>query len=194
VSSNVILSSEKDSDYYWYSFTDRFLVDASTTETIELGLNTIATTMKIGDSAQDALKWLSAKQEHWLLFFDNADDPKIDLNRFFPKCKHGNILITSRNPGLRGYGQHSHVSDMDEKEAVALLLKSAAQDPTLPNEKIAAEIVQVCDPVFIHPFQLSLALTKALAYLPLAIVQAGAFILESGALDTYLELYMKNRA
>ncbi|KAJ7853371.1 hypothetical protein B0H13DRAFT_1202216 [Mycena leptocephala] len=157
-------------------FTDRFLVDASTTETIELGLNTIATTMKIGDSAQDALKWLSAKQAHWLLFFDNADDPKINLNGFFPKCKHGNILITSRNPGLRGYGQHSHVSDMDEKEAVALLLKSAAQDPTLPNEKIAAEIVQ------------------ALAYLPLAIVQAGAFILESGALDTYLELYMKNQA
>ncbi|KAJ7921614.1 hypothetical protein B0H13DRAFT_2415413, partial [Mycena leptocephala] len=37
-------------------------------------------------------------------------------------------------------------------------------------------------------------LAKALSYFPLAIVQAGAFILESGALDTYLELYMENRA
>ncbi|KAJ7927322.1 hypothetical protein B0H13DRAFT_1598843, partial [Mycena leptocephala] len=125
---------------------------------------------------QDALKWFAAKQEPWLLFFDNADDPKIDLNKFLPKCNHGNILITSRNPGLRGYGQHFHVSDMNETEAVQLLLKCASQDTSSANEQIATEIV------------------KALSYFPLAIVQAGAFILESGALDTYLELYMENRA
>ncbi|KAJ7914784.1 putative kinesin [Mycena leptocephala] len=157
-------------------FTDQVFVDASTTETIDISLKTIATTRKIGDSSQDALKWFAAKQEPWLLFFDNADDPKIDLNQFLPKCKHGNIVITSRNPGLRGYGQYSQVSDMDEMEAVELLLKSASQDTSSANKQIAAEIV------------------KALSYFPLAIVQAGAFILESGALDTYLELYMKNRA
>ncbi|KAJ7921572.1 hypothetical protein B0H13DRAFT_2415300 [Mycena leptocephala] len=157
-------------------FTDRFFLDASTTETIDMGLKTIATTRKIGDSSQDALKWFAAKQEPWLLLFDNADDPKIDLNKFLPKCNHGNIVITSRNPGLRGYGQYSQVSDMDETEAMELLLKSASQDTSSANKQIAAEIV------------------KALSYFPLAIVQAGAFILESGALDTYLELYMKNRA
>ncbi|KAJ7885597.1 P-loop containing nucleoside triphosphate hydrolase protein [Mycena leptocephala] len=157
-------------------FTDRFFLDASTTETIDMGLKTIATTRKIGESSQDTLKWLAAKPEPWLLFFDNADDPKIDLNKFLPKCTHGNIVITSRNPGLRGYGQHSQVSDMDETEAIELLLKSASQDTSLANEQIAANIVE------------------ALSYFPLAIVQAGAFILESGALDTYLELYMKNRA
>ncbi|KAJ7794623.1 P-loop containing nucleoside triphosphate hydrolase protein [Mycena leptocephala] len=139
-------------------FTDRFFVDASTTETIDMGLKTIATTRKIGESSRDALKWFTAKQDHWLLFFDNADDPQINLNKFFPKCNHGNIVITSRNPGLRGYGQHSQVSDMQETEAIELLLK------------------------------------YALSYFPLAIVQAGAFILESGTLDTYLELFMKNRA
>ncbi|KAJ7788543.1 P-loop containing nucleoside triphosphate hydrolase protein, partial [Mycena leptocephala] len=157
-------------------FTDRFFLDASTTETIDAGLKTIATTRKIGDSSRDALKWFAAKSEPWLLFFDNADDPQINLNKFFPKCNHGNIVITSRNPGLRGYGQHSQVSDMNETEAVELLLKSASQDTSLVNKQIAAEIV------------------KALSYFPLAIVQAGAFILESGALDTYLGLYMKNRA
>ncbi|KAJ7927289.1 hypothetical protein B0H13DRAFT_1861474 [Mycena leptocephala] len=157
-------------------FTDRFFLDASTTETIDMGLKSIATTRKIGESPQDALKWFTAKQDHWLLFFDNADDPQIDLNKFLPKCNHGNIVITSRNPGLRGYGQHSHVSDMYEKEAVDLLLKCASQDTTSTNGQIAAEIV------------------KALSYFPLAIVQAGAFILESGALDTYLELFRKNRA
>ncbi|KAJ7921599.1 hypothetical protein B0H13DRAFT_2415382 [Mycena leptocephala] len=146
-------------------FTDRFFLDASTTETIDMGLKAIATTRKIGDSSHDALKWFTAKQESWLLFFDNADDPKIDLNKFLPKCNHGNIVITSRNPGLRGYGQYSQVSDMNETEAVELLLKCASQDTSSGNEQIATEIVK-----------------------------AGAFILESGALDTYLELYMKNRA
>ncbi|KAJ7927284.1 P-loop containing nucleoside triphosphate hydrolase protein, partial [Mycena leptocephala] len=157
-------------------FTDRFFLDASTTETIDMGLKTIATIRKVGDSSEEALEWFVAKQEPWLLFFDNADDPQLNLNKFLPKCNHGNIVITSRNPGLRGYGQHSQVSDMYEKEAVDLLLKCASKDTTSTNEQIAAEIV------------------KALSYFPLAIVQAGAFILESGALDTYLALYMKNRA
>ncbi|KAJ7927311.1 hypothetical protein B0H13DRAFT_1048545 [Mycena leptocephala] len=142
-------------------FTDRFFLDASTIETIDTGLKTIATTRKIGDSSQDALKWFTATVEPWLLFFDNADDPKIDLNKFFPKCNHGNIVITSRNPGLRGYGQH---------------FQCASQDTSSANKQIAAGIV------------------KALSYFPLAIVQAGAFILESGALNTYLALFMKNRA
>ncbi|KAF8144893.1 P-loop containing nucleoside triphosphate hydrolase protein [Mycena galopus ATCC 62051] len=157
-------------------FTDKFLVDASSTETIETGFKAIATAKKIGNSLQDALKWLASRDQQWLLFFDNVDDPKLDLNKFFPKCNHGNIIITSRNPNLRVYGAHSQVSDMEEADAVALLLKSAAQETSLPNELLAAEIVQV------------------LWYLPLAIVQAGAFILESGALDTYLALYSKNRA
>ncbi|KAJ7480585.1 hypothetical protein FB451DRAFT_1365069 [Mycena latifolia] len=143
--------------------------------TIESGLKSIAVTKQIGNTAKDALYWLQSKPNEWLLFFDNADDPKIDLHSFFPRCNHGNILITSRNPQLRGYGSYSHVSDMEETEAVELLLRSAAQEITPTNQSIAAEIV------------------KALWYLPLAIVQAGAFILKSGSLNSYLALYTKNK-
>ncbi|KAF8128817.1 hypothetical protein K438DRAFT_1695780 [Mycena galopus ATCC 62051] len=157
-------------------FTDRFLVDASTTQTIETGLKNIALAKQIGNSSQDGLRWLAGQHEMWLLFFDNADDPKINLNRFFPKCNHGNIIVTSRNPNLRVYGAHSQVSDMKEADAVALLLKSAAQQTSPVNHSLAAKIV------------------KMLWYLPLAIVQAGAFISESGAFDTYLDLYVQNRA
>jgi hypothetical protein len=124
-----------------------------------MGLKTIATTRKIGESSQDALKWFAAKQDHWLLFFDNADDPTIDLNKFLPKSIHGNIVITSRNPGLRGYGQYSQVSDMDETEAVELLLKSASQDTSSANKQITAEIVKVCA-AFIHLFHLTLPLPR----------------------------------
>ncbi|KAJ7467956.1 hypothetical protein FB451DRAFT_966256, partial [Mycena latifolia] len=152
-----------------------FLIDTSSAETIDTGLKRIAATKKIGDTAQNALDWLHSKQNEWLLFFDNADDPKIDLHNFFPCCKHGNILITSRNPELRGYGSHSLVSDMEQFDAVELLLRSAAQDITLENKDTATEIV------------------KALWYLPLAIVQAGAFILKSGSLNSYLALYTMNK-
>ncbi|KAJ7467993.1 hypothetical protein FB451DRAFT_1011339, partial [Mycena latifolia] len=126
----------------------------------------------------------------WLLFFDNADDPKIDLHNFFPHCKHGNILITSRNPELRGYGSHSLVSDMEEIEAVELLLRSAAQDITLESKATATEIVKASKILLWYPFN---SFSQALWYLPLAIVQAGAFILKSGSLNSYLALYTKNK-
>ncbi|KAJ7823913.1 hypothetical protein B0H13DRAFT_341419 [Mycena leptocephala] len=158
-------------------FTDKFFLDASTTATIDTGLKTIATLKNIGSSSQDALKWLTTNQEDWLLFYDNADDPKIDLNRFIPQCTHGNIIITTRNPGLCVYaGANSAVSDMEETDAMELLLKSAAQENSLATERIAAEIV------------------KELCCLPLAIVQAGAFISQSGALGSYLDIYVKNQA
>ncbi|KAJ7655453.1 hypothetical protein B0H17DRAFT_849465, partial [Mycena rosella] len=125
---------------------------------------------------QDALQWLKSKPDDWLLFFDNADDPKIDLNKYFPQCNHGNIIITSRNPGLCVYaGSYSAVSDLEESDAVDLLLRSAAQDTRDPNKAIAADIV------------------KVLCYLPLAIIQAGAFISKSGRLNGYLALYATNK-
>ncbi|KAJ7237856.1 P-loop containing nucleoside triphosphate hydrolase protein [Mycena rebaudengoi] len=157
-------------------FTDPVLVDAGTSETIDMGLRNIAAAKNIGNSSKDALKWLSTNHEEWLLFFDNADDPSINFNKFFPKCNHGNIVITTRNPNLRVYGAHSHVSDMEESDAVVLLLESSALELSDANQLMAAEIVQ------------------ELWYLPLAIVQAGAFILECGALDTYLALYKENQA
>ncbi|KAJ7765170.1 hypothetical protein B0H16DRAFT_1310042, partial [Mycena metata] len=124
-----------------------------------------------------SLLWLASKVEEGLLFFDNADDPNINLNDFIPQCNHGNIIITSRNPGMCVHaGSNSLVSEMEEEDAVALLLKSALQKATVHTEQIAAEIV------------------KSLHHLALAIVQAGAFISKSRNLDGCLALYTKNQA
>ncbi|KAF7362774.1 FabD/lysophospholipase-like protein [Mycena venus] len=158
-------------------FSDIFFIDTSTIATIDTGLKNIAVAKEFGDSPQDGLLWLTSNIEEWLLFFDNADDPSINLNDFIPQCNHGNIIITTRNPRLRVYaGSHSHVSDMEVEDAVALLLKSAAKEATTSTEQTATEIV------------------KALHYLPLAIVQAGAFISKSQDLNSYLALYTKNQA
>ncbi|KAJ7484031.1 hypothetical protein B0H11DRAFT_1862437 [Mycena galericulata] len=158
-------------------FTDIFLIDTTTVQTIETDLKNVATRKNIGDSSKDALQWLKSKPSEWLLFFDNADDPKINLNDYFPQCNHGNILITSRNPALAVYASsHCTVSNMEETDAVSLLLKSAAQENTDHNNGTAAQIV------------------KVLHYLPLAIVQAGGFISRSGNLEGYLALYAHSRA
>ncbi|KAJ7724094.1 hypothetical protein B0H16DRAFT_328102 [Mycena metata] len=159
-------------------FSEIFFIDTSTMATIDIGLKNIAVLKDFGDSPQDGLLWLTSKVEEWLLLFDNADDPSINLNDFIPQCNHGNIIITSRNPGLRVHAgsNSSVVSDMEKEDAVALLLKSALQEATSHTEQIAAEIV------------------KLLHYLPLAIVQAGAFISKSRDLDGYLPLYMKHQA
>jgi hypothetical protein len=128
-------------------------VDTTTIETIETGLKAIVASQSAGSTAQDAVKWLTSKKEKWLVLFDNADDPKINLNKWFPQCKHGNIVITSRNPGLAVYaGSHSPVSDMEESDATELLLKSAAQESTHGNKRLAADIVKVCILVG-HPSQ-----------------------------------------
>ncbi|KAF7343055.1 FabD/lysophospholipase-like protein [Mycena venus] len=158
-------------------FSDIFYIDTSTIFTIETGLKNIAVVKDFGDSPQDGLLWLTSKVEEWLLLFDNADDPKINLNSFFPQCNHGNIVITSRNPGLCVYaGSHALISDMEEPDAVDLLLTSAAQKFTASHKDMAAEIV------------------RELSCLPLAIIQAGAFIAESGALNRYLALFKQNQA
>ncbi|KAJ7816993.1 hypothetical protein B0H13DRAFT_2459166 [Mycena leptocephala] len=144
----------------------KFFLDGSTAETIDTGLKNIASMKNVGNSSQDALRWLANKEEYWLVFYDNTDDPKLNLNSFLPQCTHGNIIITTRNPGLCVYaGAHFAVSDMEETDAVALLLKSAAQESSSANTKIAAEIVK-----------------------------AGAFISQSGALNRYLDIYKSNRA
>ncbi|KAJ7705629.1 hypothetical protein B0H16DRAFT_1704592 [Mycena metata] len=147
-------------------FSDIFFIDTSRIATIETSLKNIAVQKDFGDSPEDGLLWLTSKVKEWLLFFDNADDPNINLNDYIPHRNHGNIIITSRNPGMCVYaGSDSLVSDMEEEDAVTLLLKSALQKATSHTEQVAAKIVK-----------------------------AGAFISKSRNLDGYLALYTKNQA
>ncbi|KAJ7926286.1 hypothetical protein B0H13DRAFT_1862338 [Mycena leptocephala] len=98
-------------------YTDISFLDASTSETIEIGLMNLAASK---NSLQDALKWL-----------------------MFPKsCKQISAPIS---PELRVYaGAHFPVCYMEQKDAVCLLLRSPGEERSPANELIAAEIVKVC--------------------------------------------------
>ncbi|KAJ7886246.1 FabD/lysophospholipase-like protein [Mycena olivaceomarginata] len=158
-------------------FTKQFFVNASSLQTLDTAFKNIAIAHKIGNSLQDALSWLITQTEEWMLLFDNADDTNINLFPFFPRCTHGNIIITSRNPQLTAHGptSHSKVGDMDEIDAIDLLLLRAAKEYSAETAKKALEIV------------------KELSCLPLAIIQAGAYISKCDCFHQYLSIYQQNR-
>ncbi|KAJ7061268.1 hypothetical protein C8F01DRAFT_1057830 [Mycena amicta] len=166
-------------------FTDQFKINASSAETIEVGYKQIAMAKKLGDTAEAAQTWLKAHHAEWLLLFDNADQPNLDLEAYLPQCNHGNILITSRNPGLWVHTGSSQkaiaVSNLSLDDAVLLLLNRAGVELLRNDNKIhAVQIVQ------------------ELYCFPLAIIQAGAFISKSSPLQQdiskYIPLYRRNKA
>jgi hypothetical protein len=122
----------------------------------------------------------------WLCVFDNADDLSIwirssglepgsgNLKEYLPKSKQGCIVFTTRDKktAVKLAGQNIiEVPEMDEDGALQLLQKSLVE-PSLLDRQREAKI-----------------LLRELTYLPLAIVQAAAYINESSAaLEDYLSL------
>jgi hypothetical protein len=82
-----------------------FWIDSTSAETIELSLRDIAGEQEaqasaVGQSAKSVLQWLSHIEHDWMMIFDNADgDPHI-VAKYMPTGNQGNILFTSRNPGV----------------------------------------------------------------------------------------------
>ena len=58
------------------------------------------------------LQWLREKQEDWVLFFDNADEPHLKLRSFFLNVRHGNIFVTTRNADNHTLGLSLEVSNL----------------------------------------------------------------------------------
>ncbi|KAJ7060697.1 hypothetical protein C8F01DRAFT_1290475 [Mycena amicta] len=166
-----------------FRFTDQFKINASSEEAIEMGYKQIALTQNLGDTAEAAQTWLKTNQDEWLLLFDNADKRDLDLGEYLPKCTHGNVLITSRNPQLWSHTGPDkkiiEISNLVVDDAVVLLLKCAGLD----TDKHKTQAV---------------AVVKELYCFPLAIIQAGAFISRIPSLhediSDFIPLYQKNRA
>ena len=130
-------------------FSNVYFIDGSTTKTIVTDLKNIALAKDIGESWEDTLDWLAVQHEEWLLLFNNADDTTFNLHDYFPRCAHGNILITSRN---RELVQHAsdvefcyNVSGMHPNDAKTLLfsISGLRGGQTKETEAVAITIVKV---------------------------------------------------
>ncbi|KAF8865625.1 HET-domain-containing protein [Acephala macrosclerotiorum] len=137
---------------------------------------------------QDYLSRDSAGQ--WLLVFDNADDDEMwfaepgpekrprpgrrGLVDYLPRSKQGCVIFTTRN----------------RKVAVKLAQQNVVEVPEM-DEEVATQLLQKCllHPDIVHNQRDTAALLAELTYLPLAIVQAAAYINENGiVLSDYLSL------
>ncbi|KAI8930725.1 hypothetical protein NX059_012334 [Plenodomus lindquistii] len=182
-----------------------FWVHASNAARFEMSYHEIAGQVKIAgrrDPHANIFKlvhdWLHKCKQRWLLVLDNLDDARFllgaqanergqsadvksaarPLREYLPSCERGSILITTRNKeaALRLVEQRNIVSvePMDEAQALALLKnKLRAQGD---NSGIAE-------------------LTAALEYMPLAIVQAAAYISQRAprwSTAKYLEEFRKS--
>ncbi|KAG9125018.1 hypothetical protein FRC07_009303 [Ceratobasidium sp. 392] len=164
-------------------WSDIIYVDATTRDTTISGLEDFAKAKKIGEEHTDTIRWLGNCREQWLMVFDNADDPALDLPSFFPSGDHGSILVTTRisQLALRAQGQNPacNIHQMDGDEALELLLKTAGREgeQLLELEHDAA-----------------IRLLQEFGYLALAIVHAGAYIRCSYCtMDEYRNMFLNQR-
>ncbi|GAB1311953.1 P-loop containing nucleoside triphosphate hydrolase protein [Madurella fahalii] len=127
--------------------------------------------------------WLRSQDRgRWLMVIDNADDIHLfsqpgNLGKWIPECPHGSVLVTTRNKavGLRltRSGRLIEVEKMDEGESRQLLQEKLGADDLDPDD--------------------SSSLSARLEHLPLALVQAAAFIQEMDiSVKEYLRLLEKS--
>ena len=161
-------------------FSNIFWIDASSETNIELELMQIAQANSIsqeGKQSESVLQWIS-QGTNWLMIFDGADGHYHIVEKFLPPGNGGNILITSRNVGLKRISLTSlKVLNMAEGEAALLLLKSASLDS-------------------MSGYNITFArrLASELGGIPLALDQAGAYMLTSECdIADYLEFYTKHK-
>ena len=140
-----------------------------------------AQTSGVDDSVESVLQWISCIQEEWLILFDNADDPPPEMvAKFFPPGNRGNILITSRNRSMgriASFENSIEINEMEESDAITLLLKSSCLDPLAAEHLAAAKEI-----------------VTELGCIPLAVNHAGAYI-EAGncGINKYLRQFSLHR-
>ena len=160
------------------SFWGVFWVDASSHERLKQTYAEIAKFGKVEAEPRAAMHWLSNCKERWLLIIDNADDSRIDLEEYFPRGERGHIIITTRNPAHRIYGNVGtgafEFQGMEDDDANTLLLRAA----------------RVAEPWDSESSSWAVKITKELGFLPLALVHAGAAIQNDlCSLKDYLKFY-----
>ncbi|KAK0729271.1 hypothetical protein B0T21DRAFT_452709 [Apiosordaria backusii] len=176
-----------------------FYIDGSSDATIDQSYANIArehgldegTSTSTEASKFRAIKWIEALTEEWLMIFDDLLNS--NQNGKLPGRGKGNIIYTSRTAEFKRELPAActfEVTEMDESDAIAFLLKAAdivapntaeqaAQDTALA-EQIAEEAAQ-------HT-ALAQQIVSTLGCLPLAIDHAAAYIKTANfTLQEYLD-------
>lgn len=209
--------------WHWLNYPEQsvFWILASDADQLRDSLGLIAAHCKISrtEDTTDLMldrvwRWLADKDNgHWLMIIDSADNldtffissggkqpgglqaaesiPFTGLSRYVPTCLHGKVLITTINKSaaesLADSGNVSEVHPMNEDYACTLLRKHLTEgESTSTSIKIRPE-----------PWRDDhlVKLASQLDYLPLALVQAAAYIrMNSLSVAGFLELIVSDQS
>jgi tetratricopeptide (TPR) repeat protein len=127
-------------------------------------------------------RWLREQQD-WLLILDNVEDLSL-VNWFLPLQHQGAVLLTTRRQVTEPVAQTIAMDVLPEEEGALLLLRRTKSLPLNGSLDKATEVHR----------QTARSVARTLGGLPLALDQAGAYILETGCdLAAYLVLYKERR-
>jgi tetratricopeptide (TPR) repeat protein len=128
-------------------------------------------------------RWLN-KHTGWLLILDNIEDLNL-VDQFVPVDRQGAVLLTTRQQATEPIAQALELGPLPENDGILFLLKR--------TKKLTFDLS--LDSVPARDVAEARTITRALGNLPLALDQAGAYILETRcALPDYLELFRKHQA
>lgn len=158
-----------------------FWIDASSDDSAKHTFSSIAQIGGVDRNIRAAKSWLSSLELPWLLLIDNADDPQIPIEDYFPEGERGFVLVTTRVPKHRRHGtigkRFYRFENLETEAASELLLKAAAV--TCPWDSSAREAAA-------H-------IARALGCLPLALVHAGTAIANNLCeLGNYMNFYKRS--
>jgi tetratricopeptide (TPR) repeat protein/transcriptional regulator with XRE-family HTH domain len=175
---------------YGDDYTHVFWMQATSRETLVADCVALAYLLELpGQDGQDQMlvvnavkRWL-AVHEGWLLILDNADDLSL-VQEFLPTSHKGYILYTTRAQAAGALAASIEVEQLTPQDGALLLLRWTKRldldtplDQAQATDRAAAE-----------------SITKEMDGLPLALVQAGAYVEETGcSLADYLRLYATHR-
>ncbi len=175
---------------YGDEYANVFWIRAAKRETLVADFVTLAQLLKLPEKdGQDqrrivaAVKLWLAAHEGWLLIMDNADDLPL-AQEFLPTGHKGYILFTTRAQAVGAIAASVEVEKLSLQEGILLLLHwtkilemNFPLDHVKTADRVAAE-----------------GIVKEMDGLPLAIVQAAAYVEETGCnLTDYLSLYATHR-
>ena len=167
---------------FTHSYWGIFWINAGSDEFAKQTYQDIAKIGGVAKNVTAAKHWLSNLKHPWLLIVDNADNPRVKLDRYFPEGERGHILLTTRIRAHRDYGtvgpQFFEFGGLEQNDGNELLLKAASKP--LPPDSLTERLVT--------------SITKKLGSLPLALIHAGKAVNRGLCkLDDYLHYHKAER-
>ncbi|KFY07138.1 hypothetical protein V492_07413, partial [Pseudogymnoascus sp. VKM F-4246] len=158
-----------------------FWVDVDSESTAKGDFFSAAAAFESPAESIDDVRRLFANTKHsWLLILDNADDPEVDYQKYFPSGSRGVVIVTSRVSDCSQYNTvgSEQLNSLDIGLSKKLLLRAA---------NIAEDLWPSVD-------QQAEDISKLIGSHTLALIQAGTYVAKGySRLDQYPEVYGKHR-